>query len=276
MRRVKFFFQVLVKSLTDFGYYREIAKAKFWFSFKYLYFLLFLTSLFWGIFFATKALSFVPQAPKIVANAKTTVLGLYPKELVVTLKSGKLSTNVKEPYYLDFPGLPTHLIAIDTKAKESDFVKYKSVLLLTRESMVAMDGETSYKVFPLSEAKTDLLVNKALYDELAKKILPYFDYFPYVLYALAAVSIVILPFVSASFSLAGKLFLILITSLLLFFLAKIMKKNLSYGKIYQLSLHALTLPILLGLVARLANFPLPGFVSALILLVFMGIVIKKY
>lgn len=53
-----------------------------------------------------------------------------------------------------------------------------------------------------------------------------------------------------------------------------LKKEIGYGKVYQLSMHAITLPTLWAVVTGLMNIQIP-FVYTLILIVFMTYVLKK-
>lgn len=284
MRKIKFFFRVLGKSLTDFSYYKEIAKTKFSFSFKYLIFLVFLISFFWGVFYAFKLTTFLPKVPKVISDAKVAVSEIYPKELVLMLQEGKLTTNVREPYFIEFPdvlaGLSgetfAHLVAIDTKAEAADFAKYQSPILLTGDSAVFQDKDYGFRVVPLTEVKTDLVVTRPIYDEFIKVITPYFDYFPSVVYALIVISLSLLPLITTAFSLSWRMITLFFLTVLLWVVSKVMKKHLSFGKVYQLSMHGVTLPVLLGLGASLVGLFFPTWLFIGVFLVFMGVVISKF
>src|SRR3989344_9222307 len=93
----KIFAKTFWKSLTNPSYYKDILEAKKSFSFKYLFSLFFVTSLIVGITISVRMLRVVPQTPKFVETVKTFLVETYPKELKLTLKENKITTNVKEP-----------------------------------------------------------------------------------------------------------------------------------------------------------------------------------
>lgn len=288
MGKLKTFFQSFVKSLTQPSYYNDILSAKFSFSLKYLFFLVFLLSLVGALKFAVNVISLRPKLPEFVDNAKKVVMDIYPEKLILTYKGGKISTNVKEPYYIDMPeegkglGLEgMHLVAIDTKGSAEEYQKYNSAILLTDESAVIPDNENgnySYKMYPLADMLKDVpdgsFLNKTLYQTFASLTLPYIDKLPVYLMSFALVAVLLWPFFGALFSLSGYMFYLLVFTLLLWVIAKIMKKNLSYGKVYQLSLHGLTLPIIASSLIALFGKPFP-FLFSVIFVVFMIVVFTR-
>ncbi|MBI3396866.1 DUF1189 family protein [Candidatus Woesebacteria bacterium] len=291
MSKLKTFYRTLIKSLTDFPYYEEIGKAKFLFSFKYLYFLLFLTSLTSGIVFAVRVAILIPKVPNFITQVKDVAYRSYPSELIVTIDNGKVKTNVKEPYFIDFPEefgrvgdfKTLHLVTIDTKASVGDYLKYGSVVLVTEDSLVYPDSNngsrsaSTYKVIPLSQGKTGeqkVVIDKAGYDKVVTNLLPYLDYLRPLMWTGILLSLLVLPIVGASLSIAGKMIYLLISSLILLLIVKIMKKAYSYSQIYRMSIHGLTLPILISFVLGIFSVSIP-FLYTIVFLVFMIIVFVK-
>jgi hypothetical protein len=288
MNKLKTFAITFVKSLTSPKYYRDVLKAKFSFSLKYLVFLLFIVNILTAIKIGALVNKYYPQAAPFISQAKQVVVDFYPKELVLTIKKQKITTNVKEPFYIEFPqqlskiiaGYYKHLIVIDTKGKVDDYKKYESLLLVTADKLVTPDdrNEGNYQVVPLSDKLTEVpdgtKVDKNLYDQSVKKILPYFDRIARYIYALILIGIVLIPFVGTAFSLMEKLIYLLPATLLLWLLVKFLKKKLNYGKIYCLGVHGLTLPIVVTLVLSIFGFHLPLLFS-LIFFIWMTVVLVQ-
>ena len=288
MNKLKTFFYSFKKSLTDFNYYLEIVKAKFSFSLKYLFLLLIFVSFFTSISFASSILKTIPKVPSFVEKGKILVNKFYPKELEITIKDGSLSTNIKEPYFIKMPqefmdknNASLNLITIDTTAKVEDIKKYNTALLVTKNAVVYPDKNEQYKVSFLNKVP-DYKIDKKIYDQLAAKLLSYSKYIIPVMKFAAILSLIVLPFIMAPLALMGKLIYLLFMTVPLFILALILKKKLSYGKVYQLSIHGLTIPIVLDLVIeslrRLTYISETSFVynlSWISFLVFMVIVLSK-
>lgn len=291
MSKLKTFFRTLRKSLTSFPYYKEILKAKFSFSFKYLYFLLYLINLVLGIWFAVAIVFLMPLVPNFLAQVKDVAYKSYPSELVVTIDNGKVKTNVKEPYFIDFPkefrnvgGLENfRLVTIDTKAQVGDYPKYNTVVLVTGDSVVYPDSSSgsratgTYKVVPLSQAGSagqKMVIDKAGYDKVVTSLLPYLNYVKPLMWVGVFLSIFLLPFLGASMAMIGKLVYLLITSLIVLLVIKIMKKTYSYSQIYRISMHGLTLPILISFVLGLFGINIQ-FLYTIVFTIFMIMVFAK-
>jgi len=252
MGKIKTFFYSLKRSLTDINYYREIAKTKFGFSLKYLFFLLILTSLLISFSFAFTIIKTIPQVPGFVTQSKKIINNFYPKELEVTINNGILSTNVQEPYFIKMPKEFTkekniNLITIDTSAKVEDIKKYNTAVLVTKNALVYPDKNNQYKISFLSNVPNSK-INKQIYDRIINKVLPFSKFISPFLMTIAILNIFILPFIIGSFLLFGRLIYLLIVAVPLFLLSLILKNKLSYGKVYQLSMHGLTFSILIQLI----------------------------
>ena len=84
--------------------------------------------------------------------------------------------------------------------------------------------------------------------------------------------ILFFPLFIVPFAFIWHLVYLLLFALILLVVAKVMGKDLSYSQIYQLSLHGLTVPIVITLLLGLFNVSFP-FLYSLIFIVWMGIVI---
>ena len=119
MNPLKTFFYSFKKSLFEPKYYLDIVKASFGFSFKYLWFLLFILTFLKVLTFGGQYLfnrnRIQPEVNKLMVYAGN----FYPEELKLQIKNGQLSTNAQEPYVFEFEKnkLPTsqkHFLIIDT------------------------------------------------------------------------------------------------------------------------------------------------------------------
>lgn len=278
--KIKFFFDVLVKSLTKFDFYNEIKKTKLSFSLKYLFFLFYLTSLVGSIFFAVSLSAFVlPKVPSFISTLSAKANSFYPEGLEVNIKDGKVTTNQKEPYYistLDSLGLSKnfdHLITINTKADPSNIKDEKTAVLITKDSVVTMESDSSYKVYPI-DTKANYKIDKDVYTKLVSQVLPYLRYIEPGIIVIVIILLLIWPFIGAAFSMFWELIYLLIFSAVFFLVLKIMKKELAFKKLYQLTIHAATLPILLGLVVSSLGIQMPPFLGSAILFVYMILVVN--
>src|SRR4030042_3550841 len=185
MKKIKTFARTFVKSLTSPNYYQDVLKTKTSFSFKYLIFLLLIINLVLGVRFAVNAFNLLPKIDPFLKEAKAVITDLYPEKLVVTIRKAKITTNMKEPYFIGFPekvgsfGSYKYLLTIDTKGKVDDYTKDASLFLLTSENLVVPDdqGAGNYKVVPLSKELAKVpdgtKFARAEWNEILKLIDPY-------------------------------------------------------------------------------------------------------
>lgn len=245
------FFNTVQHCLYDPGYFQKLVSKTFLNALQYLY-LLFVLTLFIGS--VKSAITLIPQIPSLVPmtqNIKKLVQVGYPKELTVTVKNGELSTNVNEPYYIDWPiidkktsSVDLHFITIDTRARYEDFGKYKTVILITKTGVITRDDNKTLKIYPF-EKNYNFVINKNKYDQLTNMFLPYIDYLPVIIVIMIGFFLIFGPFMVAPFMIFGWLVYILFAAVLFFIVAKILKKELTYKKVYTLSLYGLTLPVIL-------------------------------
>ncbi|CAN5290989.1 hypothetical protein BH10PAT1_BH10PAT1_7610 [soil metagenome] len=80
----------------------------------------------------------------------------------------------------------------------------------------------------------------------------------------------------AALSLGTELIYLLIISAIFFLVVKAMKKHLTFKKLYQLSMHAATLPILLGFIVAAIGIQMPFLLGSAILFIFMILVLNQF
>jgi len=243
------FFAIFKRSLFDFSYYEKLVQEKLWRAVLYVYLLL-VATLFIGV--VKEAVILIPKSrdlAPLVVNLKRIIETGYPKNLIVTVKDGTVKTNVKEPYFIDFPTKEknrpdVHFIAINTKAAIENYASYKSAVLITKNAIVYKDKGSSLKVEPIDKTY-NFVIDRSKYDSLVKKFSPYIDYIPTIAIVFVTLFFIAWPFIAGIFLLIGKLILVFVVALLLLVVSKVLKKDLTYLQIYKMSLFGLTLPILI-------------------------------
>lgn len=280
MRKLQLFGRVLWRSCTDPAYYKDILKARASFSLKYLFVFAFLFSAVATVRYAYSFAAFLPKLPQYVAMAREKGAGFYPKDLVVTVKDGEVSTNVKEPYVIDLPfalpvdgdNNPEHLLVIDTKATAERFTAYKSVVVVGKNTVYYRDDK-GYKFYPLTDMKGTTVINKTLYDEWAGKVLPYLNYVPQIVYGAGTVGLLLLPFVGATGRMVEYLLALLVLTIFSLVIAKLLKKKLTYPILYRLGMHAITVPVLVTYFFQFFGISVP-FLFPLVFVGWMGVVLR--
>ena len=223
-------------------------------------------------------LSFVsiPKVNSFISTFGDRVVDAYPAELEVRLKNGLVSTNVVEPYIIPLPkdefnadynkSNYENLIVIDTKSDLSldKFNAYNTVVLLTKNAVLTRDkGKIT-----ITELKgtSDLTINRDKLVYWVGKVTPFVKKLPYI--------IPVIVFTGLFLYFAFSLFYLLFVALLVFIIGKIRKLGLSYKKSYQISLHAITLPLILSMVSWFVNIKMFFFVPTIILLVVVWVNLK--
>ncbi len=293
MRKLRVFWRTFVRSLTDFSYYKEILHARFSFSLKYLFLLLYFISLIGATTAAYKLAIHTPKIPAFVSQVKKVAKDLYPSELVLTVKDNELSTNVKEPYFIPMPqdlrnikdlkdadiSNFKNLVAIDTSANIEDYLKYNAFVLVTKKSVVVPDSNNGYKIYFLDQyegLKKESVFSRADYDSMYAVVLPYLDFIQPLAIVILLLLITIVPLVWTVFILLWKLMTLFVTAFILWILSIIMGKALDYKDAYRLSMHGITINIVLGSVLGIIGSYLNTFLSLIIFLTFMYFVLKSF
>ncbi len=298
MHSLSSFFKSLYKlvrsSLLDVHSYGKRGET-FWKGFRYLYTLCVLVTLVLAVKGAVGLVVLFPRIDEFLGVTKTALSEVYPEELVMSLQSGALTTNVKTPYFIEVPPsyqayfeltdeeLP-HLIAIDPEASLEDFPSYNSLFLLGRTSMAYVDRKqfstqdtstitepvANFRVVSYAISKEPFVITKQEFNLLTQYVESYFVYVQPAIAVFIILSIILLPFLTGLAWVLGYLFFLLWTTLVLWLIAKIFKKHLTYKTLFVLSMYALTGPVLYAGIENLLSFHVP-FVSSLMLFIAMYI-----
>ncbi len=239
------------------AYYSEVVNKPFSYSFKYFLSLMGFLALIATVLFSFTAL---PDIIGFINGFESKALGYYPNELEVTIKDGKVSTNVEEPYLIKMPAefkninavsnnksaeaVPKpeemeNLLVIDTKSPLTVdlFRSYKTTALLGADSFIYYKGNGVVNIQSLSKV-SDVVINKAKVSLIVGELMPY----------IKALPVILVPVVFI-FMLAGlissKLFYLVFGAFAIWLLAMIKNKKLKYIKAYQIGFHAITLGVIL-------------------------------
>lgn len=267
------FWDTFKKSLTDSLSYSHFLKWSWGKSLLYLYTFFVFTLFISSSVFAYRLLSQVPKIPSFVQQVRKNALSAYPNNLEVRVRKGVVSTNVKEPYYLDISSLKNkggrHFLVINTKASVNYYNSCNCVVLLTKDALVypkeSNSAMTTYQVTQF-EKDQSFTINKKIYNAFLAKVLPYLNYAPALFITFTVLVFFAWPFVGSVFLTLGQVLYLLVMSVLLWFLARLMKKTLTFVQVHQLGLHALTLPVVLTTILGLFGVEVSGAYTIVFLL----------
>ncbi len=199
----------------------------------------------------------------------------YPSELQIRMKAGRLSTNVNEPYAIPFsaevraemmkggPGMQAeNVVVIDTTHPLviQNFAAYKTLVLLTEDYAVSQEKNGKVSVTPL-KGFPDGVLDQTFIREFLNKVAP-------IILKLVPL-LVPLGFVTAFVGyVVGYLFLLLIASLIVWIVYNIQKKDITYGTCYKLGLYAVTLSLIIDLIASVTQIgTVPWYANIILILI---------
>lgn len=281
---MKQFFITIRDSIYNPKFYHELLKRPMGFSLKYFFLFILIVAI---LTTAVVSSQIIPLINRGVGTAAEQVLAQYPDELVITIKNGQASTNVAEPYAIKMPQEwlkaytsqsspeaswePENLVVIDTSAVASSFSldalkARKTATLLTKDALVVAKNPNELSVLPL-KAIPDASVSKPMLTDLREKIRPWLKF----LGPVVAFVLLVVIFIGGMSQLAY----LLIAALLIWALTAIMKIKTGYTKAYQIGLHAITLPMIAGLLFdAIAHRPRAPFLFTILMLIVVGINLK--
>ena len=227
------FFINLWKSTTNFKFYKEIAFQGVPRSMGYFFLFIFLITLILSMKFSTTLIQGMGQVAEEIGN----------KLPEIRIENGTVSTNIPEPFVIkekkDF------IFIIDTTGKITTIdPSYKQGMLLTKSKLIHRQSEFEAREYNLSKIKS-FTINKEIMGRW-KKIFSRFA-FPLLVAILFFYYIVV------------KLVQVLFFSLIALITNSAIKANLKYENLFNISLFALTPPVLLATIFTLAGLKIPLF-----------------
>lgn len=237
----------------------------------------------------------IPVLRTTLVEGQREVAQLYPENLVLTLSGGILQTNTTGAVVINFPSMwnkfvtsfdenldgsfrMQHLLTIDTAATVEDYQTADSLVLMTRDSFVAPDrNRGGLKVYPYpgqgQQNDVPFVFNHEKFVGVMDAVAPFIDKIPSFVWWGALLLLLIGPFIGGAFMLLWYLIYLLLAAVGFLLIGVFAKHHLTYGEAYRLALHALPVPLLYQLFARVVGLHVPFGFSLVLLL--WGIVIVR-
>lgn len=243
-RKVNTFFHVFKQSLFPKpGYYKKIPKSSFNFSLKYFISLILILN-FLLVFFII--IQYHPQRINRNLNSLIISLKTFPKDLVINIRKDRLFTSYDHPYlfWSKVNGKLKLLLVIDETANAAKINQYNSYVLITNNKAVfKTDNQpaNNFYVVPLTRFG-DQTLNINSVKKIIQTLINFQSLLIFIYPAIVIMLLIILP-VS---SFLTTLFYLSIISLIVYIIFKVyFHKKIHYKKTFQISLHAVTFPLIL-------------------------------
>ena len=129
---------------------------------------------------------------------------------------------------------------------------------MTKSEMILFDNKSQiFQKLAYKDLELAFSLNKTEYDQYVKdhyqKLIDIEEFLP----VLALVSFLLMPFVAGIFVLVGKLTYLLLLSFFIQFISIIFGQKIPYKKVFQMSIHGLTVPIILSLFISIFGADIP-------------------
>lgn len=263
MGKAKTFKHVLMHSLLpSVEYYTKIKKTPLLFSIKFAIMLLIVVS---TLLYSASALRLIISSDQsdLRTQLKYAVENM-PDDMIIIIKNNRLVTNNDRPLiiYTDSSVRPNPLIVVDEYAQPEKITQYNSSILFTKTGFaVYTNNEMKFYRYKLSKT---VIVNK----ESATKLINTITTAAPIL--LIAGSVLVIPIITI-ISIIIKIITLMIMSFIVFIPAHLSSHNVTYRKTFQVSLHAMSLPLLVELLINAIGVKsYPGFLFSFITLIFVA------
>ncbi len=224
------FFINLWRSTTNFRFYREVAFQKVSKSIGYFFLFIFLVTLVLSMKYSTVLIQGMGEVSKELGDR-------LPE---IRIEDGVVSTDAQEPFIIEEKNF---IFIIDTTGRITTIdPSRKQGILLTKNKLIHKQSEIETRAYDLSKIKSFTVNKEAM--ERWRKIISRFA-LPILLVCLFPYFVVV------------KLIQILLFSLIALIVNAATKANLKYENLFNISLFALTLPVILATIFILAGFKIP-------------------
>ncbi|MBI2414870.1 DUF1189 family protein [candidate division WWE3 bacterium] len=244
VNKLKTFFHVFGKSSSSFDYYKDIERAPFRLSVKYLLALLFIATTVTTI---KSAIPIFKNTEPDVRNALENMEKLYPQDLILTIQDGKLTSNKTEAVIIKNPsyggkseiGKTENLIVIDENGVIEDLKSKNTLMVLNSKNLLVQDPKQVI-VYPLSKFP-DVQIDKTFVQKTAQDALPMIKILPYII-------VTLLFGITYAFYVVSRFIYLLAVACVLWGFTLLLGETFSFGKLYQFGIHAMTLPLVLEVI----------------------------
>lgn len=252
------------RSLRDFTYYKELLQKPFFFSLRFLYLVTFIVLLINTFLFAISAAFLLPSLPKKIEILQARLQTLYPEDLIISIDDGIISTNKKEPVYLDIPEIRTfipytHFVTIDTSASSTDYIDRDTVLLVTGDGVVYPDVNDSTLPYRVEDAHSfgNTRVDYAAYQSALDRVNRVLIMLPEIAPWLLIAAVIFIPIFGSIIVTAWRLLILLILTGILYPISMIFGNKFTYSELYKMGMHGLVAPITLTLILNMMGVSIP-------------------
>jgi len=217
----------------------------------------------------------------------TSLANNFPAELTITVKDGRASVNVLQPYFIPArPGVGNsavkHYLVIDTKTPFSPerFSTYQSFAWLTRDTLFYYGNYPSQptlgrshvtvsdiRALPLSNL-SDMTIDRRFVHRWLAMFEPWVRWLTPEFAALLITSMYVV--------VLSKLIYVFILAALVWVVAAVMRKNLDYMASYRSGLYAASLGFVLSGLAHIFKLPVPIFSVTLVSLLIVVVNLLRW
>lgn len=273
---------ILIRSVSDRSYYRELLAVSFKFSLKFLATLIFIITTLQITALSIQLAFLIPDLPQTLDSFHSRVSRIYPKELEITVNKGILSINQPTPYDIDIPEVNeqlaiSHTITIDPQAEIDDFDSYDALILVTDSEIVYKNYSTpdpSSEIVPFSQMQESTVVDRQDYDNLMMQLDSVFDDLkvnaPYLLIGFAVIG----PIIFTLLSVGWEMISLVLLSPIVYLVSLVFKEKIGFWKLYQLGMHGVAVPLSLKFVLTMLGVHIPLLFTSAFLL-WMVLVLSK-
>lgn len=258
IQKIKAAGYVFYKSLTSPAYYKDLLSVKFGFSIKYIFILAFIAA---AVTVPVTTGGLINDLRNELDKFMISTSAYYPDELVITMKDGQLSINQDEPFKFAIPeeykkeSLANdsemedieNIVVIDPEGTIDQLDEYKTVVLINKSNAIVRESN-KIEVYPLSDAPDGELTKNTVMGIL-DKLAPFVDAIPYIILVLAFILALVYYF-------GFRLAYLLAVGGVLILASSARGLNLEFKKLYQIGLHAMTLPLVIEVMSTLVKFPI--------------------
>ncbi len=250
MGKVKTFFLVFINSaFPHHPYYHKLLKTSFVHSVRY--FLILIAILYFAfLFFFTIKNPAVLRVQKVIQSLSKS-LQSFPQSLVITIRNGRLSTNLEHPYFMwfDYEGKKMILLVVDHMVSGNTIPSYKPIMYATQSTFAVRNLKNVEGYQLLSLKGITAQIDKAVITEIQKNVQMVLQSWTFFVIAAAVIGLpIILVMVNILY--------LLIASIIAFTIGKLFLPALSFKKTLQLGMHAITIPLIINYTLGLVNVKL--------------------
>ncbi len=225
------------------AYYRKVLSEPFSASWKYYSAFALLIAV---ILTIVSSIPLVFVANKVAHEFPPKFFAYYPDDLEISVKNGIVTSSVTEPYFLPIPnelkgreevGTLGNVAVVDTKTTFSieQFNAYNAMFWVGLDQVAYRDSRGAIRIEPLDRTMSFVL-NEQKLQKFEERVRPF--------YSLIGPIIVMAIFTGLLVAFGVNFVYLLFGALLIMLLGRFLKQTWTYGKSYQIGLHAITLSLL--------------------------------